>query len=107
VQGEKLAAAHCHAASQDRGDSSHMDDHQTTTLVRNIQALLVEALHITPEQATPDLAFGDLPQWDSMGHMEVMMTLEQRYDVEINADTIAALTSVPAISAYLQEKGHA
>ena len=84
-----------------------MDDHQTTTLLQNIQALLVEALHITEEQVTPDLAFGDLPQWDSMGHMEVMMLLEQHYEVEINADTIAALTSVPAITAYLQENGHA
>ena len=84
-----------------------MDDHQTTNLVNDIQALLVEALHIGAEQTTPDLAFGDLPQWDSMGHMEVMMLLEQRYDVEINADTIAALTSVPAIRAYLQEKGNA
>ena len=84
-----------------------MDDQHTTTLVQNIQALLVEALHITQAQATPDLAFGDLPQWDSMGHMEVMMMLEQRYAVEINADTITALTSVPAISNYLQENGHA
>jgi acyl carrier protein len=84
-----------------------MDDHQTTTLVQNIQALLVEALHITEAQVTPDLAFGDLPQWDSMGHMEVMMLLEERYGVEINADTIAALTSVPAISVYLTENGHA
>jgi acyl carrier protein len=69
--------------------------------------LLVEALHIPEAQATPDLAFGDLPQWDSMGHMEVMMLLEQRYNVEINADTIAALTSVPAIHNYLKENGHA
>jgi acyl carrier protein len=84
-----------------------MDDHQTTILAQNIQALLVEALHITEVQATPDLAFGDLPQWDSMGHMEVMMVLEQRYNVEINADTIATLTSVPAITAYLQERDHA
>jgi len=42
-----------------------------------------------------------------MGHMEVMMLLEQRYNVEINADTIATLTSVAAISAYLQERDHA
>lgn len=84
-----------------------MNDHQTTILAQNIQALLVEALRITEAQATPDLAFGDLPQWDSMGHMEVMMLLEQRYGIEINADTIASLTSVPAISAYLQEKGNA
>jgi acyl carrier protein len=108
LQSKKLAAAaHCHAAVENKGDARYMDDHQTTTLVKDVQALLVEALRISAEQATPDLSFGDLPQWDSMGHMEVMLLLEQRYDVEINADTIAALTSVPAISAYLQEKDHA
>jgi citrate synthase len=84
-----------------------MEDHQTTIMVQNIQALLVEALRISEEQATPELAFGDLPQWDSMGHMEVMMLLEQRFGIEINTDTIAGLISVPAISAYLQENSHA
>ena len=84
-----------------------MDNNQTTTLVQNVQALLVEALRLPEAQVTPDLAFGDLPQWDSMGHMEVMMLLEERFGVEINTDNIAALTSVAAISTYLQENGHA
>ena len=78
-----------------------MDDNQTTTLVQNVQALLVEALRLPEAQVTPDLAFGDLPQWDSMGHMEVMMRLEELFGIEINADTIAALTSIPAIHAHL------
>jgi len=80
---------------------------QFTHLVEQIQALLVEALRIPAEQATPDLSFGDLPQWDSMGHMEVMMLLEERFGVEISAETISALTSIPAICAYLQENSHA
>lgn len=82
-------------------------------LTTQVQGALVEALRVPPEQVPPDLAFGDLPQWDSMGHMEVMMTLEAQFGVEINADTIANLTSIPAICAYIgnnkqtQEKGHA
>jgi acyl carrier protein len=80
---------------------------RTDQLTEKIQAVLVEALQVSPELVTPDLAFGDLPQWDSMGHMEVMMLLEERYGVEMNAETIAMLTSVPAISAYLKENGHA
>lgn len=66
-----------------------------------IQAVLVEALRVSPELVTPELAFGDLPQWDSMGHMEVMMYLEQYFGIEINNDTIADLTSIPAIQQYL------
>ena len=76
-------------------------------LTAQVQSALVQALRLPPEQVTPELAFGDLPQWDSMGHMEVMMVLETQFGIEINAETIAALTSVPAICAYIQESGHA
>lgn len=79
----------------------------SSTLVQTIQALLSEALQIPGELVSTDLAFGDLPQWDSMGHMEVMMLLEERFGVEISADTIASLTSLPAICTYLQEYHHA
>jgi citrate synthase len=84
-----------------------MDIEPTTTLVEQIQGVLVEALQIPGDQVTPDLAFGDLPQWDSMGHMEVMMSLETRFGIEINAETIAGLTSIPTICDYIQENGNA
>lgn len=83
-----------------------MDTNQTTNVDERIQMLLVEALQVPPEQVTPDLQFGDLPQWDSMGHMEIMILLESSFGVEINADTIADLTSSSAIREYLKENGH-
>ena len=84
-----------------------MNIEPTATLVEQIQGVLAEALQIPEDQVTPDLTFGDLPQWDSMGHMEVMMSLETRFGIEINADTIAALTSIAAIRDYIQENGNA
>jgi acyl carrier protein len=71
--------------------------------IEKVQTVLAEALQLPLEQVTPDLAFGDLPQWDSMGHMEVMMRLEEYFGVEVNADTIAGLISIPTIVAYLQD----
>jgi len=79
----------------------------TLMLTSAIRELLAEALQVPIETVPPDIGFGDLPQWDSMGHMEVMLLLEQRYGVEINAETIAALTSIPVICTYLTENGHA
>ena len=76
------------------------------TLTGQIQAVVAEALQLPANQITPEMTFGDLPEWDSMGHMEVMMALELNYNIEINADTIAALTSVPAIQSYLTDNGH-
>jgi len=78
-----------------------------TQLTEQVRGLLAEALHVPHEAVTDGLAFGDLPEWDSMGHMEVMVLLEERYGVEISADTIANLTSVEGILAYLKENGHA
>jgi len=76
-------------------------DGSQNNLTERIQSVLAEALQVPIEMVPPDLTFGDLPQWDSMGHMEVMMRLEELFGIEINADTIAALTSIPAIHAHL------
>lgn len=84
-----------------------MEGELKENLVDRIQALLVTAIQVPPEEVHPELAFGDLLQWDSMGHMEVMLMLEMEFGVEINADTIAELTSIPAIRDYLVENHHA
>ena len=76
-------------------------------LVVQVQALLAVAIQAPPDLVTPDLAFGDLPQWDSLGHMEVMLRLEEQYGVTIDADIIAQLVSVPEICKYLEANGHA
>jgi len=73
-------------------------------LNQQIQAVLVEALQVEPELVTPELSFGDIPQWDSMGHMEVMMRLEENFGVEINPDTITNLISVPEICTYIDQR---
>jgi acyl carrier protein len=66
-------------------------------------SLIASALQVDASEITPETAFGDLPQWDSMGHMEVMLALESEFGLEIDADTISNLTSVPAIVAHLEK----
>lgn len=83
-----------------------MTEEQAINLNQHIRMLIVNALRVPQEEVIDELSFGDLPQWDSMGHMEVMMELESEYGVEINADTIAALISIPAICTYLKENQH-
>ncbi len=75
-------------------------------LEQAVCALLAETLRVDPVEVTPETEFGDLPQWDSMGHMEVMVSLEKAYGVDINADTITDLVSVKAITAHIEELGH-
>ena len=72
--------------------------------VDQVQALLAQVFQVPVVEITPGLSFGDLPQWDSMGHMDVMLSLEEQFGVAIDTDTISELTSVPAICAYLEHK---
>ncbi len=69
-----------------------------------VRSLLAEVFQVPLQEIPPDLAFGDLPQWDSMGHMDIIMGLEQRFGIEANAKTISELTSIQAICEYLAEK---
>jgi acyl carrier protein len=84
-----------------------MEIDQSTDLTGQVQALLAEIFQTPLEAITPELAFGDLPQWDSMGHMEVMMRLEEQFGVTVDTDLIASLINIPAICAYLKEQGYA
>jgi acyl carrier protein len=78
-----------------------------TEMTARIQDLLAVTFQIPRDQVTPDLAFGDLPEWDSMGHMDVIMRLEELYGIEVSADTISALVSIPAIVEHLKGHPHA
>lgn len=72
-----------------------------------VQALLAEAIQVPVEMVTPELAFGDLPQWDSLGHMEVMLKMEEEFGVAIDTDLIADLISIPQIVRFLEENSYA
>lgn len=80
-----------------------MNETDSNALFEQVRGVLALALQVPEELITPDLNFGDLPQWDSLGHMEVMMRLEENFGVEINADTIAALISVPEICRHIAQ----
>ncbi len=74
-------------------------------LQSQVQNILAQVFQVPLQEIPPDVAFGDLPQWDSMGHMDVMLSLEEQFGVEINTETIGELVSLPAICAYLEERG--
>ena len=82
-----------------------MVENHNNSLSEGIQSLLAEAIQVPVEMVTADLTFGDLPQWDSLGHMEIMVRLEEKFGVEVNAETIAQLISIPEIVQYIERNG--
>jgi acyl carrier protein len=73
-------------------------------LTAAIGDLISDTLVVPRDQVTDNFTYGDVPEWDSMGHMNLMMALEEKFNIQITADTITNLVSIPAIISYLSER---
>jgi acyl carrier protein len=74
-------------------------------LKADIKDIFVNELGIEPAAFTDDLAYGEVPEWDSASHMVIVLAIEEKFGVEFESDDIVALTSVRAIYDALQGKG--
>ncbi len=79
-----------------------MDNTPEATIKDKVKGILAEALEVPLADISDDLAIGDLPQWDSMGHMTVISLLEDRFGIEASTDMIAELVNLPVIVQYLE-----
>lgn len=53
----------------------------------------VEALGIDEEQINSELKYQDIPEWDSVGHMELISELEDTFDISMETDDIIDFNS--------------
>ena len=71
----------------------------------NLRAMMAATLKVPADRITDTLRDEDLPAWDSLGHVNLMMALEQTFDLYIEVEDFETLKSVPAILAYLGRQG--
>jgi acyl carrier protein len=60
---------------------------------------------VSPDKITKETSDKDLAAWDSLAHVNLMMSLEQTFDLFLEVEDFPKLTSVPAILEYLREQG--
>ena len=53
----------------------------------------VKALELTRDQVTPELAYQEIVNWDSVGHMELVAELEEAFDIMLDVDDIIDFSS--------------
>ncbi len=68
----------------------------------DIQIIMAEVFEVETAEISIETQFGDLPKWDSMGHMDLMLALESKFSIAISADSIRDLVSIPAILEAIQ-----
>lgn len=70
--------------------------------MKPVDHVIAEQLRIAPERIRDELAFSEIPEWDSLGHVNLMVALEAEYGVSIDEDAMLELTSVRAIRAFVE-----
>ena len=69
-----------------------------------INRLFAEVLQIPAGTITDDLKMKDVDVWDSLKHMELIVSLEQAFDVQLSFDEIVVMQSVQEIKRVLKSR---
>ena len=70
-----------------------------------IREIIVDVLGCSEDDVTLDTTFVDDLGADSLDLFELVMALEDEYNIEIPAEDLTDLTTVGAVMDYLKDKG--
>ena len=62
-----------------------------------IRELIANTLKIPLVAVVNDLSIGDIPEWDSMAHMEIFTLLESDLGIKLNVDQMIEIEDVEDI----------
>tara|TARA_B110001469_G_C9584697_1_gene290006 strand:+ start:185 stop:412 length:228 start_codon:yes stop_codon:yes gene_type:complete len=60
----------------------------------DLSDILASILKVNSKDITIDSSMDDFPEWDSVGHMNIILTIEEHFDVYIDDEDAMDLTSV-------------
>jgi acyl carrier protein len=69
-----------------------------------VSAIIVEQLGVTAEELTPEASFIDDLGADSLDIVELVMAMEEEFDIEIPDDDAERIQSIKDVIAYVKEK---
>jgi acyl carrier protein len=68
-------------------------------------AIFEKVFGIEPGEFSPELTPEDVMRWDSLGHMTLVIDLEETFDVHFEVDEITEMSSGKKIIELLKAKG--
>ena len=72
--------------------------------VDDVKQIIVEQLGVKAEEVTPDASFIDDLGADSLDTVELVMALEEKFEIEIPDEDAEKMTTVGDAIKYLEEK---
>lgn len=72
-----------------------------------MQAVFMESLELSPDLAeslTLESRFEEVEGWDSMGHMRIIMEMENQLDVEFDIDEVIGVDTIEKLIKMAENK---
>ncbi|MEO8248207.1 MAG: acyl carrier protein [Burkholderiales bacterium] len=75
------------------------------SLFTKVQEAIAATLNVPAAKISETTRDEDIAAWDSLGQVNLMMALEQTFDVYLDVEEFQKLNSVPAILEFLERQG--
>lgn len=69
---------------------------------RRVRETIRELFRLSPEDAAGELRLGSPPQWDSLGHMELLAALEGEFGLMFPVSAVSQMTTLDGIIRAIQ-----
>ncbi|WFR58408.1 acyl carrier protein [Anaerocolumna sp. AGMB13025] len=74
-------------------------------MLENLKEVIAEQLNVDKSEITESTSFKEDLGADSLDLFELVMALEEKYDIEIPSEDLNSLGTVEAVMEYLKDKG--
>jgi acyl carrier protein len=71
--------------------------------MQKLNQLLAETFKISIEEAAKNLGMSDVNNWDSLSHMNLIVSIEEEFKIELSGDEIAEMISFDQIREIIQK----
>lgn len=71
-----------------------------------VKEIIARVLNVDRDIVTDSLSSGEIPEWDSVGNLAIISTIEQELDIEFPLDDLFDLTSVKALVDEVNKLSH-
>lgn len=71
----------------------------------NLAKIISDTLGLPEEAITDATSSENTPEWDSVAHLNIVMSIEQAYGLQFTPEEFMQMTSIPAMERLLQARG--
>lgn len=73
-------------------------------IANEVKELIAKILEVSVNDINEDTAIGDLPQWDSLHHLEIISAVEEKFNFRFTPEVMMDLEDVSDIIHATEER---